>query len=473
MTKPDLKGFFGHNSKKDLAFLAFLFIFPCLCFFYVDSRAIIRQGMNLWRAIGEGRFFEYYSVNLESQAAGEMSFAANYDMLMNIINGIWQLPLYVIERIAGGDILASPFAKFWGLLQPVLFSFISGHQLLLLAETLGIKEERRKNLYFLYMSGVFLIMPSCLLGQLDVVGLCFLLAAVRALIEKKDKRFLICAIIAVQCKNFGLFVLLPLVLLTEKNVFRIMAKLLPPVVALWLIGLPFSIADPAGVAAKRPRIWILADYMTRARVELFGFEVPVLFIFMGLVCLAAYYVSAKERRNDWILYFAFLGMLPMLICQHSHPQWMIYPYPFGLLLLCKKEKGFGRSVFFESVAGLSQLGAYLISFQFIFNSDNLKKTFFGTLFPAQAKHNVLERISDMLMEERFFNFWTLAFVPFIVWVAGMALVYCPALPERKAEEEEGWLDTHIGLLMHLRALGGFFLCNISVFLVFIGPILKI
>ena len=473
MKKPDLKEFFGHNSKKNLVFLAFLFIFPCMCFFYVDSRAIVRQGINLWRAIGEGRFFEYYSVNLESQAAGEMNFAANYDMLMNLINGIWQLPLFVIERIAGGDILASPFAKFWGLLQPVLYSFISGWQLLLLAKTLGISEERREKLYFLYMSGVFLIMPSCLLGQLDVVGLCFLLAAVRALIEKKDKRFLICAIIAVQCKNFGIFVLLPVVLLTEKNVFRIMAKLLPPVAALWLFNLPFSIADPVGVAAKNPRIWILADYMTRARVELFGFGVPVLFIFMGLVTLAAYYVSAKERRSDWIIYFAFLGMLPMLICQHSHPQWMIYPYPFGLLLLCKKEKGFGRSVFFESVAGLSQLGAYLISFQFIFNSDNLKKTFFGTVFPEQAKHNVLERISDMLMEERFFNFWTLAFVPFIIWVAGMALFYCPALPERKGEEEEGWLDRHIGLLMALRALGGFVLCNISVFLVFIGPILKI
>ena len=86
---------------------------------------------------------------------------------------------------------------------------------------------------------------------------------------------------------------------------------------------------------------------------------------------------------------------------------------------------------------------------------------------------MLERISDMLMEERFFNFWTLAFVPFIIWVAGMALFYCPALPERKGEEEEGWLDRHIGLLMALRALGGFVLCNISVFLVFIGPILKI
>ena len=472
MTKPDIKGFFGHCKKKDLIFLILLFIFPCLCFFYVDSRAIVRQGMNFWRSIAEGRFFEYYSVNLESQAAGEMNFAANYDMFMNLLNGIWQLPLYVIERIAGGDILASPLAKFWGLLQPVLYSFISGHQLILLAKTLGIAEERREKLYFLYMSGAFLIMPSCLLGQLDVVGICFLLAAVRALIEKKDRRFLICAILAVQCKNFAIFILLPIVLLTEKNVFRIMAKLLPPLAVLWLLGLPFSIADPAGVAAKNPRLWILADYMTRARVELFGFGVPVLFIFMGLVVMAAYYVSGKERREDWILYFAFLGMLPMLICQHSHPQWMIYPYPFALLLLCKKEKGFGKSVFFESAAGLSQLAAYLISFQFVFNSDNLKKTFFGTLFPAEVKRNVLEQISDIVMDERYFNFWTLAFVPYVIWVAGMALFYCPALKLRKAEEEEGWLDKNIGLLMHLRALGGFLLCNISVFLVFIRPFLK-
>ena len=129
-------------------------------------------------------------------------------------------------------------------------------------------------------------------------------------------------------------------------------------------------------------------------------------------------------------------------------------------------------MFFESAAGLSQLAAYLISFQFVFNSDNLKKTFFGTLFPAEVKRNVLEQISDIVMDERYFNFWTLAFVPFVIWVAGMALFYCPAFKLRRAEEEEGWLDQHIGLLMHLRALGGFLLCNISVFLVFIRPFLK-
>ena len=450
--------------------LILAYLIPTLCFFYEDAHSIIRQGINVWYALFQGRFLEYYSFNLESMQMGEMQDPANYEMLLNILNGIWQLPLYIAEQITGKDILDNIGARIWGSLLAVVFSFLSGWQLRKLGRKAGLQGLRLEWLYFAYMTGAILLDSACMVGQMDVIGTFFLLLAVRCLIDKEDIRFLIYASIAVQCKSFAVFVILPLVLLTQKKVIKAIIYAIIPVAVTWLIGLPFSIADPAGVASKRPRLWFLADSMTRTRIELMGLEVPVLFIALGIVVMTSYYVRAEEQRMEWILYYAFAGMLPILLFMRSYPQWMLYMYPFALLMIFRKEYDLGKRIFYETAGTLSLITGFLVSYSFVYNENNMWGMLADILAPGLLGTDVLEGISKHLLQEKYFQFWTLSYAAFFIWIIGILICYCPPvlrLMESKKRNTNDWSDKQISLWLYFRAIAGIVICNAALFLLII------
>ena len=78
---------------------------PLFSVYYDDANSIIRQGMNVWEALFSGRFFHYFSLCNESVPQGLMVHQANYGMVMNLILAIWNLPLWIAEKAAGGNIL--------------------------------------------------------------------------------------------------------------------------------------------------------------------------------------------------------------------------------------------------------------------------------------------------------------------------------------------------------------------------------
>ncbi len=450
--------------------LILAYLIPTLCFFFEDPHSIFRQGINVWYALFQGRFLEYYSFNLESMQKGEMIDPANYEMFLNILIGIWQLPLYIAEQICGKDILDNMGARVWGSLLAVVFSFLSGWQLRKLGRKVGISGLRLEWLYFTYMTGTILLTSTCTVGQIDVIGTFFLLLAVRHLIDKDDIRFLIYASISVQCKSFAVFIILPLVLLTQKNVIKAAVYTVIPVAVTWLIGLPFSIADPAGVMSKHPRLWFLVDSMTRTRIELMGIEVPVLFIALGIVVMSSYYVRAEEQRTEWILYYAFAGMLPMLLCMRSYPQWMLYMYPLALLMIFRKEHGLGRRIFYETAGTLSLTVGFLVSYSSIFNENNMRGMLVDILAPGLLGTDVLEGLSQHLLQEKYFQFWTLSYAAFFVWIIGVSVFYCPfvlRLREGKEKNVNEWSDKQISIWLYLRATAGIVICNAALFLLIV------
>ena len=458
------------RNPLGIIILILAYLIPTLCFFYEDAHSILRQGINVWYALFNGRFLEYYSLNLESMQMGEMQDPANYEMLLNILDGIWQLPLYIAEQIMGKDILNNIGARIWGSLLAVVFSFLSGWQIRKLGRKAGLQGLRLEWLYFAYMTGAILLDSSCMVGQVDVIGTFFLLLAVRHLIDKEDIRFLIYASIAVQCKSFAIFIILPLVLLTQKKVIKALIYTIIPVAVTWLIGLPFSIADPAGVACKRPRLWFLADSMTRTRIELMGFEVPVIFIALGVVVMTSYYVRAEEQRTEWILYYAFAGMLPMLLCMRSYPQWMLYMYPFALIMVFSKEHDLGKRIFYETAGTLSLMTGFLISYSFVYNENNMHGMLIDVLAPGLLGTDVLEGLSQHLLQEKYFQFWTLSYAAFFVWILSILIIYCPPIQRlldgRKRSSNE-WSDKQISIWLYLRAIAGIVICNAALFLLIV------
>ena len=464
-----LKQTYLYKHKTWFIILFFIYLIPALCFFYEDSNSIARQGMNVWTALFNGRFLEYYSFNVESVYRGEMRDVANYDMLLNVLIGIWHLPLYIAERIRGGNILDLVAARTFSKLLPVVFTFLSGYELRRLGKSFGLPEKRTDILYILFMTGTFVLIPCCMVGQVDSMGAYFLIIAVCALKEKKTLRFIIFGTLAVQCKSFGIFVFLPLYMLVEKRLSRLIPVALIPVIASRIIQLPFSLADPAGAAAKRPRLWILLDYMTRTRIDFMGVEVPILFILLGVVMMAAYYIDcSEENRGEMILYFAACSMLPMILSLWSHPQWMMYMYPFLITLICAREDKLFRRLLYETAATFSLTAAYIVSFSDVFGEANMKGMLIEKLFPTLYGGDLLVKIVERISDEKYLHVWKFSYAVFAVWIAGCVIMYCPLIAKRyKDRISDSSDEKYAGRLLYLRAVCGFVLCSISLFLYFV------
>ena len=79
---------------------------------------------------------------------------------------------------------------------------------------------------YLFLSSAVVFVEIGLVGQLDVLAFPFLLLGIYYYQRKNYKKFILFFSIAISFKLFPLFIFIPLVLLYEKNVLKIIFKTL-------------------------------------------------------------------------------------------------------------------------------------------------------------------------------------------------------------------------------------------------------
>ena len=470
------------KSRLPYLLIVFGLLFTMCSVYDIDLNTNMRQGMNFWRALFENNILKYYSVNLDSFNAGEMADKANYGMFINILNAIWVLPLYIAERVRGGNILDLFAARIWGKIFIVLLLGLSVIYVDKLANLMKYDEKRRNYLKVLYVCSPLVIMPVCQVAQFDILGLLFCLIAIYRILKEDRKGFYVFFVLAVLSKDLPFLVLLPVLLLFEKNIFKLVGVAASPFLIDKLMDLPFKIADPLGVYSKKSRLWMMVDFLTRSRVNLVGgVEIPIIFLAMCALCMWAYYQNTEEmdeeRRKKTTILLAAIGMLPMVLLTRANAYWCLYSVPFCLLLIMGQEKKLFIKIVLERFAAFSLTVAYMIHATGYFSkvAGMLPELILGE--KAVESYYISEMISDFFRQEKYFNFWTLSYAVYIVWLIGFIYYELRTNTAQQNSLEvtgQPWIDgteKGIRLLVILAAVGGFILCNTYVLISLIIPFL--
>lgn len=463
------------TTSKSKIMAIVLLLLTGISFYYCDINSNIRQGINVWEALFSGQFFHYYSINLKSLENGEMIHPANYDMIMNILMGIWQLPLYILEKILTTNIQNYTLAKIWGELYPIIAIVYSGKILKEIALEISMSDEQAENAAFMFLTGAYVFTAAGVIGQADTIGVVFILLALKNLIKDNQKKFLLFFIIAAQCKFFALFIFIPIILLKEKNLIKIALQTVSPLVVSFLIDLPFKMIDPLGTAPKKTRLHAMLYDMTEHRISLMGVDISIIFIVFSIICLFAYLHNKPEKqdRGKWYLYLGLCSILSTLICYRDYPYWLIYVSPFISILIFYKEENLLRRVLLETIASLSLTVGFLIFFH---GSYAVNYLLLYQVYPADIINvEKINSVYDIIMTENYCNAWTLTYGIFIAWAIGFLNSYFPDRLESggkesidKVQAENYEADSkQIHLLLWLRAIGGYIICNISLFIYFV------
>lgn len=453
----------SNKVEKNTKILFCLLFLASLCFFYTDVNSNTRQGMNFWKALFEGDFFHYYSINILDQRRGLMQHNANYDMLFNFFIGIWQLPLYIMEKILKCDNILDFFlARVYSKTYYLILLYFSGHIMKKIGEEMNITKTEQESLFFMYCSNPIIILSICNVAQADIIAIIFSLLAILSLF-KEDKKWLIFFLLACQCKNFTFFLFIPIILLKEKRILRILFYAVLPWITQFLLNLPFRLCDPIGTELKDGRMLGVLGDMTKHKIEVFGIEVPIVFIVYSLICILAY---VKEEENKYekkklYLYFGALAISSFFICFGIFfCYWAIYMVPF-IILLFFVQKGYKneKALILEMVGMIMYVAGSSLSYAWCFDYWFMKGMLIDIIIPFRKfELHGLAMLYSFLDREEMFSIWTITYAVFVAWLVYFFIENRPSKNLKLVSEEK--ID--INKYLWTQAILGLLICNITI-----------
>ena len=447
------------NIQKQRSFpylkvLCFIFlIFTTANYFYVDSRSIITQSINFWRAFFQGELLSYYSI-----------YGSAWGIIEVFIMSIWKLPFYLIETVFQLNIYDSLILRTLAKSDLIIYVYLCGKVIKKILNEYLVSEEKQEYANIMFISSSLIYTSCCICGQVDIIGLFFSLLAFLYLIKNEEKKFVLFLFLAIQCKYFPLFIFIPVILYKYKKLHKALLIIILPILVGSILNLPFSmyekstaiesktaVVDDASVELETVSFEnvdiannsgmilgtgssnnsVLNNQVFRMidnKMVILGNEIPVLFLVYSVVCLFAFLLKYREEDcKKWYCYLAFCAMSLFLISYDSHLYRMIYILPFYVILLLTKKEATKNDFILETIC----VSAFTLGniFKYYWCSD-----FFITrggiidLIIPERKFALRgsEYYYRILSSESTFSIWMLLYVAFIIWIVYMIISNFPS-----------------------------------------------
>lgn len=254
----------------------------------------------------------------------------NYTIIINIVNAVWFLPVFLFGKINGQQFGTETYAVSEKLLI-LCVVFISIYVFLDILSLLGIENGVKRQTLILFLSSAFLQFGCIGFGQIDIFSVLFFLLFARNAIKGNFIPMMLFASFAFCFKGIIIVVLLPILLLLLSDDMMKLVKggallCVGPVISK-LLSLPFPGYD-------RMVKQVNATYGFAERFGLRNLQgASVLLILFCIICFVCYY-KGQSKQVIWYDYIllpmsVFTGFLFFFIW---HPQWLIIPLVFLLAM---------------------------------------------------------------------------------------------------------------------------------------------
>lgn len=324
---------FAHGRAHWVAFAA-VYAAAWALFIHPDVLETSNHAYILLESLFQGKFLDFFNVVAQRPTALYYENHAHYNIVVYLLYAVAELPYYIGVKLTGaapnGDIL-----QYLGKL--VVLGFHCGNLVLVqrLTLQLGLAGEKAGLAALAYGLSVPAFFSVAIMGQYDVVSLFFILLSLLMLMRGRMWAFVLWAGLGITFKFFGVFVFIPLLLLYEKRLRRL---LLYGLAGLWLI-LPTTLL----FAGRTGEQTAFLDHMAS---RLFGTQLPAAYSLPAfafcyfLLCVLCWLwrPEAIDRRALWVclatfsLFFFFVTW---------NPQWVALLCPFIVLTgAMEKNAGF-------------------------------------------------------------------------------------------------------------------------------------
>lgn len=316
----------------DWILLIVMSVFLFFTVFYADLIIIYDHSLTFLDSLFQGDIANFYANTLERPS---YDFGAVYYWTPYAIEGIWCLPIYILEKLFSINTHAVG-CYIWIKLGIALALVAAIAMLTSILRDFNISKEKIRFAQFFFASSFLVVLPVIAVAQIDIIAIFFMLWGLREYFksEKITWKFLLIFSFAASLKTFALFVFLPLVFLKEK---RILAAVWDVFVGLWWIlvcVIPYAWRDDYKESTA-----ILNDVMIErlfsTQLQAGNVDIPIFWAILVAICIWAYvtHVDGQEERFSYANWIALAVFAAFFIFVFSHPYWIVLIVPYLTMII--------------------------------------------------------------------------------------------------------------------------------------------
>ena len=325
-------------SSKDTMFIIVGLLFCFLTMYYADITVTGQYGITFLNSLFDGKILSFYANALSSGIAPE---GAVYDIGTYVIFGIWEIPIWIFNKLFGLNIL-SIGSLLWIKLLPTVFMLFSVYLVARIAQCIGFNREYSVVISIVYMLSSTVFIPVLVIAQYDIIPLCFMLLGIINYIEKKYNRFYFFFALSMTVKPLTILILFLFVLLNEKQIINIVCKMFMGsslmIVCKGLYSLsPAYRESCSGFLGKHiSEIFASGVQGSYGNISLFILGIVAIYLYAYLhqgheneietaryaIILAyliwAFFCAFGSMTSYWTIYMAPFAVLSVFMCKENH-----------------------------------------------------------------------------------------------------------------------------------------------------------
>lgn len=324
---------------------------------YNDIVITTRHGMNLWDILFSGHFVDFYECNITESGNTYYTVLQScaYNILIYIVFAVWNIPLVLLEKFAGVDVMNNMLCLAYSKLLVVAVALVSAKIVSKIMELLDVSEKDRKLFTYLYLTSTLMLSVSLIIAQYDILSVIFQLLGLKAFLEKKDRQFVLWFGIAVCFKYFALIMFVPLLVLRYKKIVPWIVGLLQVCILPIVTKLPFmfsAMAEGGTSAGKDMILRLFGKMLEFSRSEL------SIFVILYVLCIVWCYFQNEEedmqmyrQKAVWAVFAAYSMFFSFL---SMYPYWSILLAPYIVMVIAMSKRNLYANLLLETcgMAGL-------------------------------------------------------------------------------------------------------------------------
>ena len=320
----------------DWVVIGVLFLF---CFLSYESRDLFHTAGCSYGYL-DGHFHDFYDY-LAEFGMGENNdpgLHAAYLPTVYLLFAVWNLPMKLFGVVPQATAMLSLPAILWAKLLPTLVYLGCGFVVYLISDTLGFGKRKAKLAAFASVTMPVAVFSQFIMGQYESFALLTVLLGTYFWLKKKPFWFVFWFAVGCSFKYTVLLFFLPLLLLGEKNLWKILLSLLGAVSLTALEILLYSFSPVfresvfgIGGGADSPVNNVFEAWLnTGFTLSDATFKVYLVILTVGGTAAYSYFLSPKdeEEKNRYAMFLLPLSFAAMFCFTKWHPQWLLLAVPF-------------------------------------------------------------------------------------------------------------------------------------------------
>lgn len=344
------------------AILLFIFF---IVFLYSDIIVTYRHSIAFLEHLFSGKFFEFYEYTLSHKHSG---YPADYFLLIYIIFGVWNLPMWILTKIIGS--IPESIALLW--CKCIVLVFTWGTMKIIKKILAEIACEDIEFTSFSIMSSLCFAIPIFATGQYDIISMFFILLGIYQCLKDDaiSWKVMIIFAVAMPIKMFSVFPYILLVFLKEKRILYIIRDIFVSMLGCVVCALPFINQSAYYEAMSYNEVGVKA--LLRNTVSGGIAEIPVTLVAFFALCVVAYVLKPKGKRmlGKYTIWLNALFFVFFFIFTEAHPYWSVLLLPFLIMCINNKEHLY-ISIVLEMVASVCLFVVQAYRYNWVYCSNTM------------------------------------------------------------------------------------------------------